>query len=68
MIALRETGGDRVEAALLLDQACRAARLALDSAHTWQQVERVAATLQAVHTIDGDDLHRLVGTTPTAQW
>ena len=58
-IALRETGGDQVEAALLLEQAWSGARSLLESSRTWRQVERVAAALQQVRTVDGDDVRKL---------
>jgi RNA polymerase sigma-70 factor, ECF subfamily len=59
-IALRETGGDQVEAALLLEQAWSGARSLLESSRTWRQVERVTAALQHVRTVDGDDVRKLV--------
>jgi hypothetical protein len=58
-IALRETGGDQVEAALLREQAWSGARSLLESNRTWRQVERVAAALQQVRTVDGDDVRKL---------
>lgn len=58
-IALRETGGDQVEAALLLDHARRGARALLESSRIWHRVENVAAALLDVHTVDGDEVSRL---------
>jgi RNA polymerase sigma-70 factor (ECF subfamily) len=58
-IALRETGGDQVEAALLLDHARREAQRSLEVNHIWRQVERVAAVLQDAQAVDGDDVRRL---------
>ncbi len=58
-IAPRETGGDQVEAALLLEQAWSDARSLLESSRTWRQVERVAAALQQVRTVDGDHVRKL---------
>jgi hypothetical protein len=58
-IALHETGGDRVEAALLLEHARRNARASLESSRIWRQVGRVAAALQDVGTINGDDVRGL---------
>jgi hypothetical protein len=59
-IALRETGGDQLEAALLLEQAWSGAGSLLESSRTWRQVERVAAAFQQVRTVDGDDVRKLV--------
>jgi RNA polymerase sigma factor (sigma-70 family) len=59
VIALRETGGDQVEAALLLERAWRDARALLESSGTWRKVERVAAALLEVGTMDGDDVRKL---------
>jgi hypothetical protein len=58
-IALRQTGGDQVEAALLLDHASRSARALLESRPVWRQVERVATNLVEVRTVDGQDLRTL---------
>ncbi len=58
-IALRETGGDQVEAALLLDHARRSARPLLESSRIWRQVESVAAALVEVRIVDGQDLRTL---------
>ncbi|MBV9358452.1 MAG: sigma-70 family RNA polymerase sigma factor, partial [Chloroflexi bacterium] len=58
-IALRETGGDQREAALLLDHASRAARTLLESPGVWRQVERVATALLEMRTVDGEDVRRM---------
>jgi len=58
-IALRETGGDHFEAALLLEHARRGARELLESSQMWAHVEHLAAVLQTSSTVDGDDVRRL---------
>ncbi|MBV9896384.1 MAG: hypothetical protein JO020_19635 [Chloroflexi bacterium] len=58
-VALRETGGDQVEAALLLEHARRGALELLESTRTWTRVERLAAVLQRASTVDGDEVRRL---------
>src|SRR5207248_2654018 len=58
-IALRETGGDHVEAALLLEHAGRGARELLESSQLWAHVERLAAVLQTASTLEGDEVRRV---------
>jgi hypothetical protein len=58
-VALREAGGDQVEAALLLEHARQSARALLESSHIWHRVQNVAALLLDVRTVDGEDVSRL---------
>jgi RNA polymerase sigma-70 factor (ECF subfamily) len=62
-LALRATGGDQVEAALLLEHARRSAQGVLASSRTWRQVEDVAGRLQAVQTVDGDEVRSVCART-----
>ena len=66
-IALRETEGDQVEAALLLEHARRGARALLESGQIWAHVERLAAVLQSAGSVDGDEVRRLCSFPRTRQ-
>jgi hypothetical protein len=59
-LARHLTGGDDVEAALLLDQAWIAARERLAEERAWRLVQRVAGALLERSRLDGDDFRRLV--------
>ena len=58
-IALHETTGDQVDAALVLDHSGRRAHELLEPSQVWAQVEHFAAVLQTASALDGDDLQRL---------
>jgi RNA polymerase sigma-70 factor (ECF subfamily) len=58
-LALEASGGDSVEAALLVGAAWRSARDALEQDRVWGRVQRVASRLLAVRSLDVDDLRRL---------
>jgi hypothetical protein len=54
------TGGDDVEAAVLISIALEAATNRLEDDATWQRVERVAEALVARRALDADEFRDLV--------
>jgi hypothetical protein len=59
-LASRLTGGDAVEAALIVASARTAARGRLEDGRTWERVQRVAAALVERRQLDGDEFKRVV--------
>jgi hypothetical protein len=59
-LARRLTGGDAVEAALLVEDAWAAARDRLAEGRAWARVQRVADALVARQRLDGDEFRKAV--------
>jgi hypothetical protein len=59
-LASRLTGGDAVEAALIVESAWTAARDRLADRRTWERVQRVAEALVQRERLEADEFKRVV--------
>jgi RNA polymerase sigma factor (sigma-70 family) len=59
-LALGLTGGDEIEASLIVDEAYVSARRRFDEPYVWRRVERVAAALVRQDVLDADEYKRLM--------
>jgi hypothetical protein len=57
---MASSGGDSIEAALVMDAAWRRACEALEQERVWRDVQHVASKLLAVCSLTADDLRRLL--------